>query len=250
MASQASTVQFLCKNCQGIRLDDGVLDGFAGQSEDGYPVLEFESGREPKRVQVVYYEDLLPDLSGLLQSHQDTQCAFCRYLREAILRANIEVGPREILISVQYRWFTEQDEENLSCLSVALTSVQGRWKKYLFFKVESNEVDVASWLGIHRCPEPAVWCPENIEWVQDLLETTDNAANSSTIPRGLPTRLIDVGETWTCSPRIMHTADLGEQRVRYCALSYCWGGQKMLRRSSRRQKSRYRNFASASQSRR
>lgn len=48
----------------------------------------------------------------------------------------------------------------------------------------------------------------------------------SATPRGLPTRLIDVGETWTCSPRIVHTADLGKQHVRYCALSYCWGSAK------------------------
>ncbi|CAH0024938.1 unnamed protein product [Clonostachys rhizophaga] len=213
MASQASTDQFLCEDCQGIRLDDSVLDGFVGVSEDGHLVLEFESGRELKRVEVAYYEDLLPDLPGLLQSHQVSQCAFCRYLREAIIRANIEVGSQEISISVQYRWFTERDEENLACLAVTLTSAEGPWEKYLFFKVESNE-------------EPEVWCPENIEWVQGLLETTGHVVNSSTVPKGPPTRLIDVGETWTCSPRIVHTADLGEQHVRYCALSYCWGSAK------------------------
>ncbi|KAK7224604.1 hypothetical protein V2G26_012607 [Clonostachys chloroleuca] len=152
-----------------------TLDGFAGESEDGYPVLKFESGREPKRVEVAYYEDLLPDLPELLKSHQDTQCAFCRYLREAILRANIEEESQEVSISVQYRWFIDrerievigedEDEENLLCMGVTLTGAQNSWQKYLFFKVESNEVDVASWLGIHRCPEPEGWCPENIEWV-------------------------------------------------------------------------------------
>ncbi|CAG9981159.1 unnamed protein product [Clonostachys byssicola] len=233
MASQANTGQVLCENCQWIRLDDSLLDGFAGESEDGYSVLEFESGNQPKRFEVAYYyEDLLPDLPGLLQSHQNTQCTFCHYLREAILHAKIEKSG-EISISVQYRWFiaqemfsiTHKDHENLSCVSVTLTSAQESWEKHLFFKVESSEVRVARWLGIHRCPESEVWCPKNIEWVQVLLKYTSNVGPSTTL-RGLPTRLIDVGETWACSPRLVHTADLGQQHVRYCALSYCWGDAK------------------------
>jgi hypothetical protein len=104
----------LCDDCEGLRLDEERLGGFMGTSrKDQKPILRISrrwtpEDDEPKHVVPLLRQhrtDSSPDFPKLAESAA-AGCAFCGFLRGAILRADTEALKEqgEASIHLYYAW--------------------------------------------------------------------------------------------------------------------------------------------------
>ncbi len=81
---------------------------------------------------------------------------------------------------------------------------------------------VAQWLGVSLPSEQNYLGNECLSWIQDRIQTCCNSHSHNVLDRGfIPARLLDVTHQ---QPKLVHRAELkSASRVKYAALSYCWG---------------------------
>jgi len=84
-------------------------------------------------------------------------------------------------------------------------------------------------------------CPENIEFLQDSLESCTTDCHPLAQSSFLPTRLLDLGLDDTATPRLIITADSLNQAdpLRYAALSYSWGDEAAAATQTKTEKSNF-----------
>ncbi|KAF4961380.1 hypothetical protein FSARC_10196 [Fusarium sarcochroum] len=237
MSQDFSTADGLCNDCLEIRLNDGIIGGLMGTSEDGSPQLQFESDQEPTSHLVRQWHDVLPKLPRLSASNNEQGCALCRYIFNAlkpmiISHAHEIVNGTKVHLRLSFCWFSgatypyDAEDERLSGMVLEVTGKGLPHELLLAFKIETKDADIASWLGINKETATEAWCQKNIAWVSKIIEETDYLLEFPVEDSSLPTRLIDVDNDGSYDPRLVHTAGWSQTRrqdVKYCALSYCWG---------------------------
>lgn len=83
-------------------------------------------------------------------------------------------------------------------------------------------------LGIRSPLRPHPLDPMNLKLIKDCLLEEDKAISASTF---IPKRLLDLGPTQNAIPRIVNRdnfadSSAGHTKIKYAALSYCWGPQE------------------------
>jgi hypothetical protein len=113
----------LCDDCEGLRFDGEACGGFMGTSEKGTPALRLSERHGSFMNQ--HRTDSTPGLPKLAAS-AEAGCAFCDFLRAAVLRAKIKGLKRkgEISMDLYYAWAIRSvdpaEEEGLRALVVKL----------------------------------------------------------------------------------------------------------------------------------
>ncbi|KAJ3549669.1 hypothetical protein NM208_g386 [Fusarium decemcellulare] len=213
--------------------------GFAGTSVTGCPELQFATGLKPRVHHVRSWNDEVPHLPHMSKLHDETECALCAYIFHALQhlleqKAASIVEGSAASFSLAYYWFAiwgnaceiSRDER----LFGMILEIQGEGVPedlHLLFRVNTWNDNLAKWLGIFAPPSKEAWCPRNVSWVSKLLERTDQMIELPDQTSSLPTRLIDLEDDSSYDPRLVHTATwsaIHPSMVKYCALSYCWGG--------------------------
>ncbi|KAK3311648.1 uncharacterized protein B0T15DRAFT_508190 [Chaetomium strumarium] len=238
----------LCVDCEGLRLGDEGCGGFMATSDNDTPVLKFTrhgrtwgfGSRRFKTLMCQERTDASPDFPKLAETAA-AGCAFCGFLRTAVLEANIEDVKRvgEVHMDLYYLWgprdAVNHGAEGLQALLVDLGNAYDggdepevdRGFGTLRFQIFTRDKAVADWLGLHKSPRREALGASNISFLRKALDFYASSCHPQAFSdiTSLPTRLLDLGTDAASQPRLIITGESIAGLIRYAALSYCWGDQ-------------------------
>ncbi|CAG9988036.1 unnamed protein product [Clonostachys byssicola] len=237
----------LCDKCFVIPFNDQLLEPHVVKEvvgQDGeFSTLSLSPSAYQKILLDYHVIDTLPELP-LLNESANLGCSFCSLLRHEILRAGFDYhGPLDIRLA--YSW----GDDRFPKLGLGVLVAELNWRPdipsippasalpdilrdCIIFALETNDTSVASWLRIPRLRKADVLCEENVQFMKEAINKCTSECSHRETTDFLPTRLLYLGSDLDSHTiRLRSRQDTaegscdGESRLKYAALSYCWGSQ-------------------------
>ncbi|KAI1371340.1 HET-domain-containing protein [Hypoxylon crocopeplum] len=194
-----------------------------------------------------YYQlcavDQLPEFP-VLQERSQYGCDMCNFLLTVVRSMNL-VGisaNTRLRLWVRFHWgprTLEGSSQHSNALRALSLSLQARPGRYCLntaeFFVETDDEAVAPELGLNTPPREDLLTPDTVKFIQEQLNASiQGQQNGMEKAKYIPRRLIDLGPSSNCSPRLIDRIfqkiyENEQSNCKYATLSYCWGPREDAR---------------------